>query len=235
MLDIKNINVNLKGFTLTDINIHINNGEYFVILGPSGSGKTVLLETIAGMYPVDNGDIIYNNESLLNLKVEKRGIGFVYQRYELFPFLTVRDNIAFGLKLKKIDKKTIEDQVKKYLELFKIEHLEKRYPRNLSGGECQRVALARALIISPKILLLDEPLSALDRFTKEILIEEIKNINKIFKVTVIHVTHDIDEAIYLGNKIGIMTKGQMKNIMTSSEFQSKVKSGEYKKYFELER
>lgn len=234
MLEINNVNVNLKGFTLADINIDINNGEYFVILGPSGSGKTVLLETIAGMYPVDNGDIIYENKSLLNIKVEKREIGFVYQRYELFPFLTVRDNIAFGLKLKKINKKTIEEKVRKYLKLFKIEHLEKRYPRNLSGGECQRVALARALIIYPKILLLDEPLSALDKFTKEILIEEIKNINKIFKVTVIHVTHDLDEAIYLGDKIGIMTKGQMKNIMTALEFQNEVKTGTYKKYFELE-
>lgn len=234
MLEIKNINLNLKGFSLKDINLSVNNGEYFVILGPSGSGKTLFLETIAGMYDDVTGTIKFDNAILSNLEIEKREIGFVYQRYELFPFLNVRDNIAFGLKNKGIDKKIINEKVKNHLRLFKIEHLEKRYPRNLSGGESQRVALLRALIISPKILLLDEPLSALDRFTKDILIEEIKNINKIFKTTVLHVTHDIDEAIYLGDKIGIMKKGKLSNIMTSSEFKNEVNSGRYKELFKGE-
>lgn len=223
MLEIKNLALNIGTFSLKNINLSIGNGEYFIVLGQSGNGKTVFLETLAGMYKNFSGEIIYKGKIISNIEVEKREIGFVYQKHELFPFLSVEDNIAFGLKIKGYKKNLIDEKVKNYLKIFKIEHLKKRYPKNLSGGESQRVALARALIVSPKILLLDEPLSALDEVTKDILIKELKNINKKFKTTVIHVTHNINEAIYLGDKIGIIKNGELKSVITNNEFKLKLK------------
>ncbi|MDQ0149748.1 ABC transporter ATP-binding protein [Eubacterium multiforme] len=227
MLEIKNINLKLGEFSLKNINLTIENGEYFVILGASGNGKTVFLETLSGMYENFSGKIIYNEKIISNIDIEKRKIGFVYQKHELFPFLNVQENIAFGLKVKGEKKHIIKEKVDKYLKIFKIDNLKKRYPKNLSGGESQRVALARALITSPDILLLDEPLSALDKITKDILIEEIKNINKNFKTTVIHVTHDINEALALGDNIGIMKDGNLKHIMTIKKFKDEFEKGNY--------
>lgn len=227
MLEIKNINLKLNKFSLKNINLNINEGEYFVILGQSGNGKTVLLETLAGLYKNFLGEIIYKGKIISNMDIEKRKIGFVYQKHELFPFLNVEDNIAFGLKVSGYKKNLIKEKVHEYLNIFKIEHLKKRYPKNLSGGESQRVALARALIINPDILLLDEPLSALDKVTKDILIEEIKGIKKSFKTTIIHVTHDINEAIALADNIGIMKNGELKHIMSIEKFKEKYEEGIY--------
>ncbi|HAE92161.1 MAG TPA: molybdenum ABC transporter ATP-binding protein [Tissierella sp.] len=209
MLEIKDIKLKLGRFALNNIDLKINIGEYFVILGPSGAGKTVLLETIAGLYTPDKGYILYNKDDMVLLPPEKRDIGFVYQDYELFPHMTVEDNIIFGLKIRKMDKSIIAEKLYKLVSMLKIEHLLKRYPSKLSGGEKQRVALARAIIISPKILLLDEPLSALDIMIKPTLQQEIKNIHKEFVPTIIHVTHDIDEAIFLADRIGIMNDGNL--------------------------
>ena len=142
-------------------------GEYFVILGPSGSGKTMLLELIAGMWLSDSGKIYTRQQRYHEVPLEKRGIGFVYQNYMLFPHKTVFENIAFGLKIRKIDKSEIDDKVNEMMNLLGISHLADRLPRTLSGGEQQRTALARALIIHPKVLLMDEPLSALDRKTRD--------------------------------------------------------------------
>ncbi len=216
MLEIKNLKLNLGQFSLNDINIKIESGEYFVMLGPSGSGKTVLLETIAGLYKPDEGSIHYNNRNLVSLPPEKRNIGFVYQNYELFPHMTVRDNIIFGLKVRKISEDIINEKLHVLVSMLKISHLLHRYPNKLSGGEKQRVALARALIISPEILLLDEPMSALDMTIKLSLQKEIKAIHKELKTTVFHVTHDIEEAVYLSDKIGIMKGGRLLEVLNSN-------------------
>ncbi len=217
MLEIKDIKLKLGRFALNNIDLKINIGEYFVILGPSGAGKTVLLETIAGLYTPDKGYILYNKDDMVLLPPEKRDIGFVYQDYELFPHMTVEDNIIFGLKIRKMDKSIIAEKLYKLVSMLKIEHLLKRYPSKLSGGEKQRVALARAIIISPKILLLDEPLSALDIMIKPTLQQEIKNIHKEFVPTIIHVTHDIGEAIFLADRIGIMNDGNLLKVFEREE------------------
>ncbi|GAA0181355.1 ATP-binding cassette domain-containing protein [Clostridium sediminicola] len=224
MLNINNLYLQLGEFQLKNIHLDIKDEEYFVLLGPSGAGKTVMLEIIAGLYKKTKGQVLFNSSDLLKLPPEEREIGFVYQRYELFPHMTVKDNIIFGMRIKKINKKIIERELSKLVHLLGIEHLLKRYPVNLSGGEQQRVALARALIISPKILLLDEPLSALDQLNKESLKKELKKIHKNFKTTIIHVTHDLDEALFLADKIGIMLNGELLQVKEKDEFLEKPKS-----------
>lgn len=233
MLEIKNIQLRLGRFALNNIDLKINLGEYFVILGPSGSGKTVLLETIAGLYRPDSGNILYNKNDITLLPPEKRDIGFVYQDYELFPHMTVEDNIIFGLKIRGMNKKIILEKLYKLVSMLKIEHLLKRYPNKLSGGEKQRVALARAIIISPKILLLDELLSALDIMIKPTLQQEIKNIHKEFKSTIIHVTHDIEEAIFLADRIGIMSDGNLLKVLESDEISNRLDLTSIFKYLKL--
>lgn len=233
MLEIKNIQLKLGRFFLNNIDLEINSGEYFVILGPSGSGKTVLLETIAGLYTPDTGNILYNKNDMNFLPPEKRGIRFVYQDYELFPHMTVEDNIIFGLKIRGVNKKIISEKLYKLVSMLKIEHLLKRYPNKLSGGEKQRVALARAIIISPKILLLDEPLSALDIMIKPTLQQELKNIHKEFKSTIIHVTHDIEEAIFLADRIGIMNNGNLLEVLEADEISNRVDLNSIFEYFKL--
>lgn len=231
MLEIKKIRLELGKFTLNDLELEINLGEYFVILGPSGSGKTVLLETIAGLYTPDKGAILYNKKDIVCLAPEKRDIGFVYQNYELFPHMTVKDNITFGLKIRGTKKNYIIKKLKRLVSIFKIEYLLERYPRKLSGGEKQRVALARALIISPRILLLDEPLSALDVMIKSELQKEIKNIHNEFKPTIIHVTHDIEEAIFLADRIGIMKDGNILEVLDFESMGDELNSSFISKYF----
>lgn len=217
MIEIKDVQLKLGQFVLKDIDVKIELGEYFVILGPSGSGKTVLLETIAGLYVPDEGNIYYAGEDITHFSPERRNIGFVYQNYELFPHMTVEENITFGLRIRKIDKKIICEKLYSLASMFKIKHLLKRYPAKLSGGEKQRVALARALIISPKILLLDEPMSALDMMTKLTLQQEIKNIHEEFNSTIIHVTHDIEEAMFLADRIGIMNNGRLTQVSKTED------------------
>jgi molybdate/tungstate transport system ATP-binding protein len=207
MIKIENLSKDWKEFKLDDISLEINEREYFVFLGPSGSGKTMLLELIAGMWFPDSGKIFMDGNDVTMLPPEKRGVGFVYQNYMLFPHKTVFENIAFGLNIRKVDKKEIQHQVEEMMNLFGITKLAKRLPRTLSGGEQQRTALARALIIHPKVLLMDEPLSALDRITREGLVQEFKRIHKKFDVTIIHVTHNFDEALQLADRVAIIKEG----------------------------
>ncbi len=213
MLKIKDLNLNLGKFNLKNLNLNIGLGEYIVILGSSGSGKTVLLETIAGLYTPSQGKIIYKDKDMTSLEPENRDIGFVYQNYELFPHMTIEENICFGLKIRRKPKYYIKEKLDKLVDMLKIGHLLERYPSKLSGGEKQRVALARALIISPRILLLDEPLSALDMIIKLDLQKEIKKIHRELKPTIIHVTHDIEEALFLADKIAIMKDGKLIDIL----------------------
>jgi molybdate/tungstate transport system ATP-binding protein len=217
MIKINNLSKNWKEFKLDNVNLEIENGEYFVILGPSGSGKTLLLELIAGIWSTDSGKIYIENNEVTNFPPERRGVGFVYQNYMLFPHKTVFENIAFGLEMRKIKKNMIKNRVEEMMELFNISHLTSRLPRTLSGGEQQRTALARALIIYPKVLILDEPLSAVDRNTKEELIKELKKVHKKFNITIIHVTHNFDEALMLADRIAIMNKGKISQIGKSED------------------
>lgn len=224
MIKLKNISKDWKEFKIREINLQVADGEYFVILGPTGAGKTLLLELIAGIWTPDSGKIYIDDVDSTKLPPEKRGIGFVYQDYMLFPHKNVFENIAFGLILRKYDKNEIKSKVRAIMELFNISTLAGRYPGTLSGGEQQRVALARALVIYPKILLLDEPLSAVDERLHDELIKEIKRIHRDFDITIIHVTHNFNEALRLADKIAIMNKGEILQVGSPEEIFRKPKS-----------
>ncbi|TEU18589.1 MAG: ATP-binding cassette domain-containing protein [Anaerolineales bacterium] len=208
-VQVKDLWVDLKEFHLRQINLDILDGEYFVVLGPTGAGKTVLLETIAGLYQPRRGHILLDGKDVTSMPPERRGIGFVYQDYVLFPHLNVRGNIAFGLKLRGLDRGTIEERLTAISQLLGIDHLLHRKPDTLSGGEQQRVALARALVVNPRLLLLDEPLSALDQETREVLQRELVRLHRELGTTKIHVTHDFEEAVTLGDRIAVMNKGRI--------------------------
>ncbi len=212
MISIKNLKVDLGSFLLRDINLDIEPGEYFITLGPTGAGKTVLLEAIAGLYPVLDGEIWIDGREITRLNSEKRGIGIVYQDQALFPHLSIEENIAFGLRMKKYPKREIKAKIDDMAEVVGISHLLKRSPVTLSGGEKQRVALARALVTEPKVLLLDEPLSALDPETRERMQGELKETHRRVKVTIIHVTHDFEEAIALGHRVAVLNDGRIAQI-----------------------
>lgn len=217
MLEIKNLSLDLPNFKLKKNSLNINNHEYFVLLGSSGSGKTLFLETLAGRYSSAKGDIRYKENLISNLPPENRNIGFVYQNFELFPNMSVEDNIRFPLKLRKISKDEQIFKVNHLSKLMQIENIKNRYPKNLSGGEKQRVAFARALIGEPDILLLDEPMSSLDYITKKHISRILKDVYLKYRPTVIHVTHDISEAIFFAHKIGIMNNGKINHIFELNE------------------
>jgi len=217
MIQIKNLHVDLKDFQLQDINLSVSEGEYFIVLGPTGAGKTVLLESIAGLYPIKSGKIWLRGKEVTQLEPEKRGISIVYQDHVLFPHLSVKDNIVFGLKLRKQTKPEAEAALDWVARLLGISHLLNRKPDTLSGGEQQKVALARALSIKPEVLLLDEPLSALDPETREGVQKELRQLHNHLKVTTIHVTHDFEEAIALGDHIAVLGEGCIKQIGTPEQ------------------
>jgi len=217
MIAIKNLERSWKDFNLKDINLTIDRGEYFVILGPTGSGKTLLLELIAGFYIPDTGEIWIDRANVTNITPEERGVGFVYQDYALFPHLTVRENIEFGLIIKKLPKDEIKRESSRMMDLLGITHLKDRYPDTLSGGERQKTATGRALVLKPDLLLLDEPMSALDARTKSGMQDEIKKIHKEAGVTIVHVTHDQTEAMIMADRIGIMMDGRIVQVGTVRE------------------
>ncbi|MBN1978139.1 MAG: ATP-binding cassette domain-containing protein [Anaerolineae bacterium] len=211
-VQIQNLQVDLDEFHLRDIALDVAPGETFVILGPTGAGKTVLLETISGLYHPEKGRILINDEDVTALPPERRGVGFVYQDYALFPHLNVAGNIAFGLKLQRLKQNAIEKRVAEIGELLGIDHLLHRWPDTLSGGEQQRAALARALVVGPRLLLLDEPLSALDPETREGLQHEMARLHRELGTTTVHVTHDFEEAVALGDRIAGVHEGRIAQI-----------------------
>jgi molybdopterin-binding protein len=207
MISLNNLSKDLNQFQINDVTLNIKKDEYFVILGPTGTGKSVLLELIAGLMTPDQGSIAFDSKEVTEMAPEERNIGMVYQSYMLFPHLNVMENIKFGLKIKKI--KNYEQRLEQIIDILGIKPLLHRGVKNLSGGEKQRVALARALIISPRILLLDEPLSALDPNTKERLQRDLKTIHETLQTTTIHVTHDFNEALFLADRLAIMNEGEI--------------------------
>ncbi|ALM74505.1 tungstate ABC transporter ATP-binding protein WtpC [Thermococcus barophilus] len=209
MLRVENVSKDWKEFKLRNISFEVNRSEYFIILGPSGAGKTLLLEVIAGIFIPDSGRIFMNDEDITFLPPEKRDLAYIPQDYALFPHMKVYDNIAYGLKLRKISKVEIEKKVKEIAEILGISHLLHRKPKTLSGGEAQRVAIARALVLEPKLLLLDEPFANLDVQTRAKLIQEMKYWRKELNFTALHVTHSFEEAVSLGDRVGVMLNGKL--------------------------
>lgn len=216
-VQIRDLWVNLEGFRLRQINLDVAAGEYFVVLGPTGAGKTVLLETVAGLHQPHKGCILLDGRDVTNVPPERRSIGFVYQDYALFPHLSVAENISFGLKLRGLDRRVVEERLAGISQLLGIDHLLHRRPGTLSGGEAQRVALARALVVEPRLLLLDEPLSALDPETREGLQRELARLHRQLSSTTIHVTHDFEEAVALGDRIAVVNEGQVVQIGAPEE------------------
>ena len=217
MIKIKDLSVKLGDFLLKDTTFDVEDGEYFVLLGPTGSGKTVLLESLAGLNPVRSGQIIINSRDVTRLNLENRNIGFAFQDYTLYRHLSVRDNISFGLQWRRKKRQEVEDAVDRVIELLNITHLLERRPWSLSGGESQKIALARALAIKPDLLLLDEPLSAVDPEQKETTGRELKEAHSRLSLTTIHVTHDFEEAITLGDRIAVIGEGRIAQIGTPEQ------------------
>ena len=207
-VELKNINKNFGGFKASDnVSFGIEKGKLIGLLGPSGSGKTTILRMIAGLETPDSGDILIDGKRINDVQASKRGIGFVFQSYALFQYMTVFDNIAFGLKVQKKSKREIHEKVMELVKLIGLEGLENRYPSQLSGGQRQRVAFARALAPNPQLLLLDEPFAAIDAKVRHELRSWLKDmINKV-GVTSIFVTHDQDEAIEVADEIIITNHG----------------------------
>jgi ABC-type Fe3+/spermidine/putrescine transport system ATPase subunit len=208
MLRLININRRLGDFALSDIDLEVSDGEYYVLLGRSGSGKTQLLELIAGLEQPDSGRIILDDADITKQRIQERKVGIVFQDYAVFPHMTVFGNIAYPLRTRKVNKKSIDEQVEKVATSMNISHILARSTQKLSGGELQRVALARTLITSPRLLLLDEPLSSLDTSLKDDLKSLLRNLNKSGQ-TIIHVTHDYGDAISLAKRVGVIHNGRI--------------------------
>ena len=212
-VEIKSIQKSFNNIkVLKDIDFSIEKGEFLTLLGPSGCGKSTLLRCIAGLNNFENGSIIIDNKDIGNVKPKDRQVGMVFQSYALFPNMTVYENIAFGLKIKKIPKKEIDKKVKEMIEIVELNGKEDNYITELSGGQQQRVALARSIVTEPKVLLLDEPLSALDAKIRKNLQVQIRKIQKKLNMTTIFVTHDQEEAMTMSDKIIVMNKGYIAQI-----------------------
>jgi molybdate transport system ATP-binding protein len=209
LLRIESVSVRLGEFSVKDISLDVSPDEYLIILGPTGAGKTVLLETIAGIHTPDSGKIYLDDTDITSMEPRLRNIGMVYQDYMLFPHLTVEENIAFGLRQRKVSPAEQKKIVKEMCTLLEIDHLAGRYPGTLSGGEQQRAALARALVLKPKILLLDEPMSALDGRTRERMRAELSRIRNLTGTTIIQITHHFDDVFSLADRIAIMRDGRL--------------------------
>ena len=202
---------------LNGVSLDIREGEFFTLLGPSGCGKTTLLRMIAGFNSIEGGDFYFGEKRINDVAAHKRDIGMVFQNYAIFPHLTVRENVAYGLKARKTPKAEMEKRVNEALELVQISHLADRKPNELSGGQQQRVALARAFVIEPSVLLMDEPLSNLDAKLRVQMRSVIKKLQRRLGITTIYVTHDQEEALAISDRIAVMKDGNIMQIGTPNE------------------
>ena len=199
---------------IPDLNLEIKEGEFFTLLGPSGCGKTTLLRMIAGFNSIEGGDFYFDDRRINDLDPAKRNIGMVFQNYAIFPHMTVRKNVEFGLKNRKMSKEQIKEQTDKFMKLMQIDQFADRLPERLSGGQQQRVALARALCIEPDVLLFDEPLSNLDAKLRVEMRTVIKNIQHSVGITTVYVTHDQEEAMAVSDRIAVMNAGVIQHVGT---------------------
>lgn len=221
----ENIVVKLENFSksygekqiIKNLDLEVYEGEFLTLLGSSGCGKTTILRSISGLDYPTSGKIYLDGVDVTDLEPQKREVNTIFQNYALFPLMTVEENIAFGLKMKKVPKDEIKKRVKKMIELVHLEGYEKRKPKELSGGEQQRVSIVRGLINNPKVLLLDEPLSALDLKLRKKMQVELKHLQKKLGITFIYVTHDQDEALSMSDRIVVLNKGKIEQIGTPVE------------------
>jgi spermidine/putrescine transport system ATP-binding protein len=209
---------------LRDVSLAVSKGEFFTLLGPSGCGKTTLLRLIAGLELPDSGSIFLGGQDVTTVPANKRQVNTVFQSYALFPHLNVLENIAFGLKARKVDPVTIKHKVDRMLETLRLSDLSKRFPSQISGGQKQRVALARALVNEPNVLLLDEPMSALDPHLRTQVQAELLELHRQIDTTFIMVTHDQGEAMFMGGHLAVMRDGQMVQMGTPREVYSRPKN-----------
>lgn len=226
MIQFEDVQIRYGNATVIDhLNLEINTGEFFTFLGASGCGKTTTLRALAGFLAPSRGDIRINGQSIVNVPVEKRGIGMIFQNYALFPGMTVYENIAFGLKVKRMKKADIRTAVDRVAEMVELsqDQLKKNISR-LSGGQQQRVAIARALVNNPEILLLDEPLSNLDAKLRKQLRIELKKMQKDFNITAVYVTHDQDEALTLSDRVAVFHNGKIEQVGTPDELYNKAET-----------
>lgn len=209
---------------LKGLSFEVKEGEFFFLLGSSGCGKSTLLRIISGLCDPDEGRIFFDGEDVTTLPAEKRGVGLVFQNYALWPHMTVYDNIAFGLQVRKLKKDEIAKKVAKVLQDVRLEGLEKRYPAELSGGQQQRVALARALVVEPKLVLLDEPLSNLDANLRLEMRSELRRIHRELGLTMIYVTHDQKEALSLADRVALLHEGRLEQLGNPTELYKRPQS-----------
>ncbi|MCL2592886.1 MAG: ABC transporter ATP-binding protein [Defluviitaleaceae bacterium] len=226
LINLIDVSKTFDGYTkvLDNINLYIKKNEFLTLLGPSGCGKTTTLRIIGGFETPSSGDLLFEGESILGLAPHKRRVNTVFQKYALFPNMNVYDNVAFGLNIKKVDKNEIKKEVSRMLELVNLNGFEKRSVNSLSGGQQQRIAIARALINKPEVLLLDEPLGALDlKLRKEMQIE-LKNMQKELSITFVYVTHDQEEALTMSDTIAVMHGGIIKQIGSPEDIYNEPKN-----------
>ena len=226
MIDIENLSIDLGEFHLRDISLRIHDGEYMVLLGPTGAGKTVLVECIVGIHRPDTGRILIDGRDATRLYPEERNVGFVPQDYALFPNMTVADNVAYGLKARRLPKAEIAERVERMMRLSEVEHLRARLPLNLSGGEKQRVALGRALATEPRVLLLDEPLAALDENLRSELAAELRRVHQAVRGTFLHVCHSFEEAAEVADRVAIINEGRIVAEDTPEQLTARLQGGE---------
>lgn len=211
------------GFNLVvkSLDLSIGRGEFLTMLGPSGSGKTTTLMMLAGFEAATSGEIYLDGERINNIPPHKRGLGMVFQNYALFPHMTIAENIAFPLQVRKMDKSEITERVRKALDMVRMGTLENRKPAQLSGGQQQRIALARALVFEPKLLLMDEPLGALDKQLREHMQYEIKHLHDRLGITIVYVTHDQSEALTMSDRIAVFNDGIIQQLATPADLYEK--------------
>ncbi|HUT13985.1 MAG TPA: ABC transporter ATP-binding protein [Thermoguttaceae bacterium] len=229
MIQIHRLNFSVGNFALKDVSLHVEPGEYFVVLGPSGSGKTLLMECLCGLNRIHSGEIAIDGRDVTRLEPRNRGIGYVPQDYALFPHRTVRQNVCFGLETAFLfpsafrrlfghrPEESISARVTELIDSVGISHLVDRLPGKLSGGEKQRVALARALAIEPKVLVLDEPVSALDEQTRDALCRQLKRVHRSTGTTTIHICHNFAEMMTVADRVGIIHQGRILQVGTPQE------------------
>ncbi len=225
LIELKGISKSFDGEKVLDkINLYIRDKEFVTLLGPSGCGKTTTLRLIGGFETPDEGEVLFEGKDVADVPAYKRPVNTVFQRYALFPHLNVYDNIAFGLRLKKLPKDEIDRRVHKMLEMVSLVGFEKRNISSLSGGQQQRVAIARSLVNEPRVLLLDEPLGALDLKLRKDMQNELKNIQKAIGITFIYVTHDQEEALSMSDTIVVMAEGEIQQIGTPTDIYNEPKN-----------